>query len=76
MRWLIVVAALAVTGCSKGPNAEQQYRIVSGNGDATATCAASRKTAEAYLADKNAAKYRQWMKTADQDCAVARLLTR
>jgi serine protease inhibitor ecotin len=76
MRWVFVVSALAIVGCSKGPGAEKEYRIVSGNGDATATCAASRKTAQAYLADKNAAKYRQWSKTADQDCAVARLLAR
>ena len=74
MRWLAIGAVLTLMGCSSaGSDAEKQYQIVSAAGDSQETCAAAERVASAYLKDQNEPKYREWKKTAEGYCAMARL---
>lgn len=73
----LMVATAVLGGCqgqSKGPAAEERYRIVERNGAMIDDlCREAGVVARAYLDDRNEEKYQTWHMTELAKCSEARL---
>jgi hypothetical protein len=72
---VVTAAALALAGCaaSSGEKAEQQFNMIADGGTDREKCDAATRVEAAYLADGDAARFRDWRIKAGLACNQADL---
>lgn len=76
MRCLAILSLVTLAACSSaGAQEEEKYRIVERDTEGkyqpyVARCRQAKAVAEAYLKERNAAKYHEWKANADLNCGL------